>query len=79
MSANIKVLETSYYLMNTPYVPYQVDVTDGTLIYKRWFSGDGFGLIVRTTIVGSVTTNEFCARAKWANRATSNYIPLYGE
>jgi hypothetical protein len=77
MSANIKELETSYYLMNTPYVPYQVDITDGTVIYKRWFSGDGFGLILRITVAGSVTTYEYCSRAKWASRATSNYIPLW--
>lgn len=71
-------IETSFIYKNMPYVPYQTDTTNGSVIYERWFSGDDFGAIRKTTIAGTVITREYTERAKWANRTTSTYYPLYG-
>jgi hypothetical protein len=72
-------IETSFIYKNSPFVPYQTDTTDGTVIYERWFSGTGFGFIRKTTIVGSVITREYTEKGKWANRTTTVYYPLYGD
>lgn len=70
-------VDTMFYVKSNE-VPYQIDVTDGTVIYERWFSGDGYGTIRKTTIVGTVTTRYFSKHAKWANRTTTLYQDLYG-
>lgn len=74
---DVDSIDTMFYVKSNE-VPYQTDTTDGTVIYERWFSGDGFGVIRKTTIVGSVVTRYYNKKAKWANRTTTVYQDLCG-
>lgn len=71
-------IDTMFYIKNNDVLPYQIDVTDGTIIYERWFSGSGYGAIRKTVINGTVTTRYYSKHAKWDNRTTTLYQDLYG-
>jgi len=55
------------------------DITDGTAIYERYWSGSGDGIIYKLYLHDSTIWSWVWASGAWADRTTLTYVPVDQE